>query len=148
MERTHTQRANHPEGVVRSTTWPHGWLAVVLGIVVVGSQAEAFEEQFNQVTVSMTRAQVRDALGEPSVVELADVPDVPFWGPQEMLAPLGPHAEYEEWRYLVKNTDGQGADGDDIYYVWFAGARGVPRSEWNVYGTWMHEAGAVYESAN
>jgi hypothetical protein len=83
-----------------------------------------------------TRAEVREAAGEPDEVQVFTLPAEPFFGPQEGLANLLPAGTLvEEWQYLTE---------DEVTYVWFTGVVTDSQAVWTVVDTATHPADAVY----
>ena len=62
---------------------------------------------------------VLSLLGEPDRVQEFNLPEVPFFGPQESLTDLIPAGTpVEEWVYI---------EGEEELYVWFAGEEDLHR---------------------
>ena len=88
------------------------------------------------IQIGATREEVRARLGEPKRVLEFNLPEAPFFGPQESLLDLIPPGTLvEEWVYAV---------GDEEFYVWFAGEEGQVKDEWRVIETGRYPIGAVY----
>jgi len=88
------------------------------------------------ISTGSSREEVREQLGEPERVQEFNLPDVPFFGPQELLTELIPvGTNVEEWVYL---------EDEEELYIWFVGAEGQNKDQWKVIETGRYPAGAVY----
>ncbi len=88
------------------------------------------------ISTGSSRAEVKEQLGDPVRVGEFNLPDVPFFGPQEILTDLIPAGtNVEEWVYIQ--------DKEELY-IWFVGAQGGSMDQWQVIATGRYPVGAVY----
>jgi hypothetical protein len=106
------------------------WLA----ILIVACQTKTPDA--DGISIGASRADVRALMGEPERVQEFELPDAPFFGPQESLIDLVPAGTpVEEWVYI---------QGEEEQYVWFAGEAGQAKDLWRVIETARYPVGAVY----
>jgi len=93
-------------------------------------------DAYKQISPGMTRAEVRNRLGDPVSIQEDSLPDGPFWGPQEGIdiSTLDDRRLYEEWQYEHKNR---------IYLIWF-GDPAREKSAWRVIGKTSYPKEAVF----
>jgi hypothetical protein len=109
-------------------------LLILLAIASVACQATPDNEAV--IKTGSSRPEVREQLGAPARVQVFQLPEPPFFGPQESLTELVPPGTWvEEWVYAM---------GKEELYVWFAGEEGQDPDEWLVIETGRYPAGAVY----
>ncbi len=98
--------------------------------------SSSLSDAFAGVHAGMSRAQVREQLGEPHGVQLGKLPEGPFFGPSEaLLRVLKRGAPFERWQY---------ADAETIYLVWFGGTTQQAQDKWKVIATHSYPKGAVF----
>ena len=106
------------------------WLAVLLGACQTGPGDSVL------ISIGSSQAEVKAQLGEPERVQEFELPDPPFFGPQEILTDLIPAGtKVEEWVYL---------EDEEELYIWFVGAEGEKKDHWKVIETGRFPAGAIY----
>lgn len=89
-----------------------------------------------QLEVGQTKDEVMAALGEPDGIMEFELPDQPFFGPQEALtSSLDPGTPVEEWHYTSRT---------EVTYVWFAGRSAEAQDLWTVVGTATYPADVVF----
>jgi hypothetical protein len=109
-------------------------LAILLAVALVACQATLDNKVV--VDTGSSRAEVQEQLGEPARVQVFQLPEAPFVGPQESLTDLIPPGTWvEEWVYAM---------GKEELYVWFAGEESQSQDEWLVIETGRYPVGAVY----
>jgi len=88
------------------------------------------------ISPGSSRAEVREQLGDPARVGDFNLPEAPFFGPQESLTDLIPvGTKVEEWVYIQDESE---------LYIWFVRAQGANKDQWQVIATVRYPAGAVY----
>lgn len=111
-----------------------GFIIIWIAILLSGCQAPPD----NSVVIGpgSSHTNVLSLLGEPDRVQEFNLPEVPFFGPQESLTDLIPTGTpVEEWVYVL---------GEEELYVWFAGEEGQVKDQWQVIKTARYPVGAVY----
>jgi hypothetical protein len=100
------------------------------------SNAKFSVDAYKQISLGMTRAEVRNRLGDPAAIRANSLSKGPFWGPQEGIDinALDSLRRYEEWQYEHKDT---------VYLIWF-GDPAREKSAWRTIGKTSYPKGAVF----
>jgi hypothetical protein len=109
-------------------------LSILLAVLLVGCRGVG--QAVDDIAVGQTRAEVRQALGDPDRTDEFPLPEAATFGPVEELdgkVPVG--QPVEEWVY---------ERGEDELYIWFAGQSGQEPAQWTVIHFAVYPAGAVY----
>ena len=111
-------------------------LAVLFIFSVVLAGCSPTSNHPPEVGKGSSRAEVISALGEPDQTQEFNLPNEPFFGPQESLINFVPAGTViEEWVYEF---------GDEVLYVWFTGQVDELREDWFVLDTARYPKDAVY----
>jgi hypothetical protein len=108
---------------------------ILLMILVVGCSPAAPPTPV-EIAPGSSREDVIALYGEPDHTQEFNIPDEPFFGPQEGLINLvPPGTTIEEWVYEI---------GDEELYIWFTGDSDEAHENWLVLDVGKYPKGAVY----
>jgi len=93
-------------------------------------------DAYKQISAGMTRAEVRNRLGDPAAIRVNSLPESTFFGPQEGIDinTLDSQRRYEEWQYEHSDT---------VYLIWF-GDRAKDRNAWRTVGKTSYPKDVVF----
>lgn len=97
-----------------------GSFVILFGLVGCSPQANPSDS----IEIGLSQPDVKSILGDPDNVQEFEIPEVPFFGPQEALLELvEPGTPILEWAY---------EQGDEVLYIWFSGGPGWPTTSFRV----------------